>query len=293
MKIAYLIQAHKNWEQLALLVRVLKEDWNEIFIHVDAKAQFEEEEFKKLIPHIDVQFVHPRIKVYWGHDSQVHETLLLLQSAFQASEDLTRFILLSGQDLPIKTNDYIWRFFHNNHHEYMEYYKFPVEWWKYGGYDRVQIYNFLALLGPFWNKVNREIQMLLPFRRTPPLGGHLFGGGTWFNLTRGAVKFILQYVQTTDVLKEIKYTSGVDEIFFQSILVHNMPHFVDMCKCLDLRYADWQWHTSHPKTLGQSDFEKLQHSHRLFARKFDMSFDSEVITSVLQLLNKSEHLENK
>jgi len=52
------------------------------FIHVDAKSQLEEEQLKKWIPNIDVHFVAPRIKVYWGHVSQIHATLALLQSAF-------------------------------------------------------------------------------------------------------------------------------------------------------------------------------------------------------------------
>ena len=284
MKIAYLIQAHKNWEQVALLIQLLKENWNEIFIHVDAKSQFEEVQLKKWIPNIDVHFVAPRIKVYWGHVSQVHATLALLQSAFHAPGGFDRFVLLSGQDLPIKTNDHIFRFFDNNPHEYLQYYKFPIKWWVYGGYDRVQIYNFPEVLGPFWNKINRKIQMLLPFRRSLPFEGHLFGGGQWFNLTRGAVESILQYVQATDVLKKIKYTSCIDEIFFQSILLNS--RFADLCECNDLRYVDWGFHGSNPKTLEQSDFQTLQDSTAFFARKFDQSHDSEIIQSVLQLLEK-------
>lgn len=285
MKIAYLLQTHKNWEQLALLIRLLKESWNEIFVHVDAKARFDEEQLHQLIPNIDVRFVQPRVKVYWGHDSQVHATLALLRSAFHAPENFDRFILLSGQDLPIKTNDHIFQFFDNNPHEYLQYYQFPIKWWVYNGYDRLQIYNFPAALGPFWNKINRRIQMLFPFRRPLPFDGALFAGCQWFNLTRGAVEYVLQYVQTTNILNRIKYSSCVDEIFFQSILL-NSP-FAGTCQCDDLRYADWELHGSNPKTLDQSDLQKLQESTALFARKFDQTHDPAIIQSVMQILEKS------
>ena len=290
MKIAYLIQAHKNWEQLALLVRLIKEDWNEIFVHIDAKVQFDEEQFKQLIPNIDVHFIQPRVKVYWAHDSQVHATLALLRAAIQVSSDFGRFISLSGQDLPIKTNDHIVQFFDNNPHEYLEYYKFPIEWWSYDGYDRVQIYNFPDILGPFWNRVNRRIQMLLPFRRPLPFDVPLFGGGSWFNLTRDAIEYVLQHVKTTDVLKKIKYTTSVDEVFFQSILLNS--HFASLCECNELRYTDWRGHASNPKTLDRSDFQKLLDSKHLFARKFDPFVDSEIIRSVVQMLGKHDFLAN-
>jgi hypothetical protein len=263
---------------------------------VDAKAHFEEEPFRKLIPDIDVHIVHPRIKVYWGHDSELHATLALLRLAFHTSGDTDRFILISGQDLPIKTNEHIRQFFDNNSYEYLQYYKFPVEWWVYGGYDRVQVYSFTNVFGQFWNKVNREIQMLLPFRRQLPFDGPLFGGGQWFNLTRGAIEYVLQYVQNTDILKKIKYTSCIDELFFQSVLL-NSP-FADQCKCADMRYAEWVKSQtnpiasiSHPKTLDQADFPKLQESKHLFARKIDVAHDAEIVHSVVQLLGKAEFLD--
>ena len=126
--------------------------------------------------------------------------------------------------------------------------------------------------------------MLLPFRRSLPFEGHLFGGTSWFNLTRDAVEYILQYVQTKNVLEKVKYTTSVDEVFFQSVLLNS--RFADSCKCSDLRFADWGLHGSNPKTLEQSDFQKLQDSTAFFARKFDQSHDSEIIQSVLQLLEK-------
>jgi hypothetical protein len=207
--------------------------------------------------------------------------------AFRVSEEFGRFILLSGQDLPIKTNEHIVQFFSNNPHEYLTYREFPVKWWVYGGYDRVQIYNFPDILGPFWNKVNRKLQMLLPFRRPLPIEGPLFGGTSWLNLTRDAVEYILHYVQTTNVLKNIRYSSGIDEIFFQSVLLNS--RFAESCKSSDMRYVDWSSSNgSNPKTLDQSDFQKLQDSTALFARKFDLSFDSEIVQSILQMLGREE-----
>jgi hypothetical protein len=54
-----------------------------------------------------------------------------------------------------------------------------------------------------------------------------------------------------------------------------------------LRHIDWGRDSSHPKTLGVPDLERLVTSAKLFARKFDASVDS----AILDLLD--EHIDRE
>jgi hypothetical protein len=50
--------------------------------------------------------------------------------------------------------------------------------------------------------------------------------------------------------------------------------------CLGLHYIDWSAGDEHPKTLGVSDLLHLRSSHALFARKFDMGVDADVLDAL-------------
>ena len=46
----------------------------------------------------------------------------------------------------------------------------------------------------------------------------------------------------------------------------------------DLRYVEWrEWNDSRPAALGKPDFAKMMSSGKLFARKFDVEEDAEIL----------------
>lgn len=288
-RLAYIILAHKNFAQLGMLVNAIKEDWNDIFIHVDARSDFDEEEFSRLCNFKKVTFVHPRIKIYWGHVSIVNATLELLACVNHQAQSYQRVVLISGQDLPIVSNARIYEFFRQHPTtEFLEFRKFPIPWWPYGGRDRVCVYNFPNTLGPRLNRVLRVIQMSLPFRRHRRLGLDFFGYSQWFNVTGDAARYIVQFATSDQFLKIFDYTFAPDEIFFQTILLNSS--FRQSCVDRSLRYCVWPKGGSGPKVLREADLDHIfeNTSGDLFARKFDDCVDPVVIKRLLCELQQKE-----
>lgn len=74
------------------------------------------------------------------------------------------------------------------------------------------------------------------------------------------------------------HCSTPDESFFQT-LVMNSPY---KDKRVDyLHYVDWSEDKSSPKILTMKDIEKLKHSGKLMARKFDIALDGKIVEELL------------
>ena len=80
MKIAFLMQCHKNPEQINLLLRALKHPNVDIFVHVDSKSQ----SIREKIEMGDNIFLLPEkecVDVQWARFSQVKATLNMINVA--------------------------------------------------------------------------------------------------------------------------------------------------------------------------------------------------------------------
>lgn len=117
-KHAYMIIAHNEFDLLEILVRLLDDPRNDIYVHIDAKVKdFDFKSFQALTQYSRLRFTPRRISATWGDFSLVNTELLLLQTAV-AGEDPAQpyayYHLISGVDLPIKSNDDIHAFFEKN-----------------------------------------------------------------------------------------------------------------------------------------------------------------------------------
>ena len=107
---AYLILAHHHFSQLRKLIELLDDSRNDIFVHVDAKAAFDPEEWRNVCRHSALVFLENRLRVSWGGVSIMRSELALLREALSHGK-YDYFHLLSGMDLPIKDQDTIHSFF--------------------------------------------------------------------------------------------------------------------------------------------------------------------------------------
>ena len=138
-KHAYLIMAHNNFELLRVLVKLLDDKRNDIYIHVDKKAgDFNKDSIINDIKYSNVFFVK-RISVTWGGYSQIQNELNLLKEASKNSYKYYHF--LSGVDLPLKNQDYIHNFFDENNGK--EFIHFCSQQFNLDGKDRYSVYHFL------------------------------------------------------------------------------------------------------------------------------------------------------
>jgi hypothetical protein len=109
MKHAYLIIAHNEFDILEKLLMLLDDVRNDIYIHIDKKNKnFPFDEFLKITRYSPVYFVE-RLNVCWGDFSMVKCELLLLKAAVR--KEYQYYHLISGVDLPIKSNKEIHDFF--------------------------------------------------------------------------------------------------------------------------------------------------------------------------------------
>ena len=110
-KHAMLIMAHNQFEILEKLLIMLDHERNDIYIHIDRKSGYiDEEYFKQLCIYSRVSFI-PRRRLYWGHSSLVECELDLMEAALASGEEYCYFHLLSGVDLQTKHTEEIHQFF--------------------------------------------------------------------------------------------------------------------------------------------------------------------------------------
>ena len=106
-KHAYLIMAHNEWGLLNKLLQMLDDPRNDIYIHIDIKAEVDITALYKTV--YAESFYVPRMDVVWGGDSLVKCELELLKAA--APKHYAYYHLLSGVDLPLKSQNEIHDFF--------------------------------------------------------------------------------------------------------------------------------------------------------------------------------------
>ena len=114
---AYLIMAHSNPSQLIKLLTILDDDRNDIFLHIDAKANIDKNLFVDIVKKSNLLIIEST-SVFWAEYSQVEVELRLLEAATKENH-YQYYHLLSGLDLPIKTQDYIHSFFENEDRLYI------------------------------------------------------------------------------------------------------------------------------------------------------------------------------
>ena len=279
--IAILILAHHNPEQLSLLIEHLQPDFD-IYVQIDKKSNLEIDS----LPKAENIHCYKEIEVFWGDISQVLNMKYILEKAFDHG-DYERYCFISGDDLPIKSNQYIKDFFSKNSENIFMYANpLPITTWGFNhGFDRLDRYWFMKIghrkTAKLLGRVTLIAQRLLGIKRKR-FDMDYYAGSNWVNLTRESVTYIFNFLQEhPEFLKKLKYSRATDEIWIQSIIM-NSP-FKEKVINDDIRYIDWTTGPDFPKTLNSEDFPMLMASNSLFARKFNFSTKTDVI---LLLLNK-------
>jgi len=281
---AYLILAHKNWDQLRMLVELLDDKRNDLFIHIDKKSRFKGENRQELIDAVcysKIVFVE-RIPIFWGDYSIVEAELKLLKAAVKGSYKY--YHLISGMDLPIKTQDEIHAFF--SQYEGLEFIHFSDDTWTMKTKSRVKYYwllqeNYSRYRGnSFQFKLLRilvKMQKLLGINRCRNYSPRT--GSQWFSITRALAE---KLCDNEDIIKErFSKTFCPDEWMIQTMAAE--LGFEQRCYCpqpagsqeANVRLVDWK--RGDPYTFLLSDYDELLESECRFARKFDETVDAEII----------------
>lgn len=282
---AFLIMAHKDDVVFRTLIRMLDNPRNDIFIHMDLKNKnYKEPEISSLVKNCNIYHC-PRIKVTWGGYSMIMAELLLLKEASEKGH-YKYYHLLSGQDLPIKKQEYIQRFFDDNGGKEFVQFQSPT----FSFQSRVRYYHLLqekiGKAGPFviraCNKVLLGAQKGLGINRNT---GVVFQkGANWFSITDGLARYVLSKEMWIE--KTFKHTKCCDEVFLQTIVTNseyndNLFHDrYDDNPCAIMRLADFK--RGNPYIFRKSDYSELEKSNCLFARKFDAAIDQKIVNDIFE-----------
>lgn len=278
LKHAYLILAHNNFTLLEKLLKLLDDERNDLFIHVDNKiANFQEDRFKKCVVKSNIEFVTPRIDVKWGHVNLVQAEFLLFRKANEFGH-YSYYHLISGVDLPIKSQDYIHEFFEKNNGK--ELVGFSTDSYKDLKYKVTKIHIgtsyfklktlLLRKFVFFFDKSFALVQRLLGYNVVKLNEDFILAKGcNWVSVTGDFVTYLL--TKETECLKMYKHSICPDEIFIHTVLYNSvfrkniLPADDEYSGCM--RLIDWK--RGNPYIYTKDDFEELISSDRLFARKFD------------------------
>ncbi len=280
MKISYIVLTHKYPEQIVRLIRKIADEDTSFFIHIDSRTgnDIYHELLEQLSSISNVYFLK-RYRCYWGNFNIVAATIEGIRQLVNSSIDFDYAILLSGQDYLIKTTSQIKEFLQRHRgKEFIESFALDSQnrWTHQDG-----CYQALNRVH-HWHFRFRSKHLYLTIKRRFPTGFEPYGGSQWWCLSRECIQYINNFVINNPAfVNYFKYVFIPDENFFHTI-VSNSP-FKNCIVNDDLKYIDWENpNPTPPAILGKSDFHRLVNSPKLFARKFDITRDAEILDLIDQ-----------
>ncbi|RZL09225.1 MAG: glycosyltransferase [Hymenobacter sp.] len=276
MKIAHLIMAHKNPEQLGRLLTALQHEDFYFFIHLDSKCELAD--YEHLTQRPRVQFTARRFAVRWASYHFTNAIIECTRDILASGQPFHFINLLSGQDYPIKPAAAIHDFFAR--HRGYSFLSFEREgassWWQHAK-SRIEKYHttYFHFRGQY--TLQKLVNWVLP-RRQFPLPYALYGGsdGSWWTLDVACAAYLVQFMDAHPKLQRFsRFTWGSDEFLITTVLMNS--HFKRSIINENYRYIDWSAGGANPRLLTSDDFPKLAHAHKLFARKFDADHDPRIL----------------
>lgn len=276
--------AHANPRQLSLLLKLIDDPRNDIYLHIDKGSS---SDFKlHFSPSLAYSQLHiiPSISIHWGGWSQIECEIKLLEAAASSATTYSYYHLLSGMDLPIKNQDTIHDFFHKHSGK-----EFLACWFTEENntftndlYERLRFYYPLQDLTPRLDtispRISKLLQRMLHINRIRDKTFKLAKGANWFSITSSFAEYVLGHQQF--IRKYFRSSLCGDEIFMQTLLV-NSPYRESLWQDVhnqNLRCIDWE--RGKPYTFRADDFMMLTQSKAMFARKFDERLDNTIIEMV-------------
>lgn len=299
MKKIYLILAHKNPHQLERQINALYDEQSVFFIHLDLNSDINL--FGCLNKISNVYLIKERIDCIWGDFSIVRATINLIENAIK-NHDEGFCILMSGNDYIIKSKSFINSFLNlNNDKVFIDLQKAENVWSDFN--QRIEYYrinlsskkgNFLILKGLNNETFKHFIKNIITFnqfisvsfkKRKLNTKMKFYGGTQWWAMNISDLNKVNDFIKENklELFDFFKYSHVPDEFFFHSIIMHLKEQGHPIKIENSLTYVNWSRKNCElPVTFKSDDFDELieQPSNKLFARKFDIEFDKEILNKI-------------
>jgi len=267
-KIAYFILVHRFPEQFKRLFRAIYHPENYYLIHLDKKTSLEiYDDIQGFLADFLNVYLLESENVVWGGYSMVQAELSGIKYLLDINAEWDFFINLSGQDFPLKSQDFIRDFLGKNK-----------------GNNFIKIANQATDRPETMNRIeNYFVETDTGFSGVPYKRAYLkdvisYIGGQWMILTRACCEFICNSGEVKKFEDFYLHTFIPDEAFFQTVMMNKRAIIWIPSGNIKLR----------PKTFTQDDIDFLLNGDNLFARKFDENVDS----NILDIMESNFHIYN-
>jgi Core-2/I-Branching enzyme len=267
--IAYFLLVHRFPKQFKRLFRAIYAPGNQYVVHIDKSSgsAIAADLAAFLKPYQGVALLDPQ-DALWGGYSLVDAELRGMARLLEMDDSWTHFINLSGQDFPLKTQDYIRQFFAAN----------PGKQFIRALDQRKERPETLNRISQMFTEQDGVITPT-GIARAFPVGDTPFIGTQWKAVTRSFCEYVC-HDPRVDRFKTFYRDSFIaDEAFFQTVIMNSGDQGMVMND--DLRMIDWVPDGDiklRPRDYEVEDFEQLRGSSDLFARKFNAENDPKILT---------------
>ncbi len=267
--IAYFILVHRYPAQFKRLFRAIYLPGNHYVIHVDKSSgeHLQQEISDFLSPYQGAELLDSQ-DALWGGYSLVEAELRGMGRLLEMNGRWSHYINLSGQDFPLKSQNYIRQFLAAN----------PGK----------QFIRALDQAKERPDTMNRISHMFVEehgkmnstgVARPYMTGDTPFIGTQWKAVTRSFCEYVCHDPRAERFKTFYRNSFIADEAFFQTVMMNSVGHGMVMND--DLRMIDWVADGDiklRPRNYDAKDFERLQRSTDLFARKFDAEHETEILS---------------
>ncbi len=279
-KHAYLIIAHDKIELLQFLLSSIDDSRNDIYVHIDKKASFDGNQL--IVNKSNLYLIKKRLDARWGDFSLVEIELALMKAASR-NGSYSYFHIISGVDIPLKTQDFIHSVCEeSDKKEFIgiaEVTEGELEFRSGHYFALSRCFKSKNLAVKIIRKALLKCQDLFGLYRNSDI--LLKKGSQWCSITSDFVKYLLEH--EVEIRERFNNTFCPDEVFIPTLCwnspfktkICNPDNEFDSCR----RYIKWNNGTLEP--LSISDAVEMKSSNRWFARKITNLEDAITISKQL------------
>ncbi len=285
-RFAYLFLAHKDVPVLQAAIDLIDDPRNDIFVHWDLKAK--EDASVLVTKHSRIYFTK-RTRCYWGDEI---EALYLLLELARSKDYYSYYHFLTAEELPIKSQDYIHRFFEGDPNQNI-YLHINV-----GTFRDIQdrckyYYPFIDHDSFKGNKLVKGLSLILgksqkligiDRRRKHPDFFPLYNGWGWGSIPGDFADYVLS--RKEDTIDVFHKTLAGDEVWLHSLAMHHptfakrMYGYNGLDDAIDASKLYQDWKRGKPYTFTIEDLNMLLATDALFARKFSSAADMSLVEAL-------------